>query len=213
MPSRASARQRRAEILRGALEVATESGLDAVTVRGVAEKSGISAGLVLFHFGTRARLVHALLDRILDECLRIPPPVASAEGAYDTLARLVDSETSRLEVRVRLADVFFEFWVVGLREPAIRRRMRAALRAYREAFEPLASAAIRERRDLFRGVSAEGLATVAVAVVQGIVLQASLDPGRVDVGASQCAFQALSRALEARRRPRAVGRPSREAHA
>jgi len=209
MPGRrAPSNQRRAEILGAALAIATTDGLDAVTVRCVAAKSRLSAGLVLFHFQKRALLIHALLERILADCTLMPVSKdGSAESAFDTLARVVESEMGRLSDKSELADVFFEFWVLGLREPSIRRRMRRALRTYREGFEPLAAAAIRERPKLFRGVSREGLATIAVATVQGTVLQACLDRGRVDVAASQRAFHALSRELVQQWRSRSTTRP------
>ena len=78
---------RREQIVAAGYAVASKRGLRAVTVRDVARKAGVSAGLVIFHFGTKDRLVLALLDWVVantvsftvgPEIVAIPDPLASS---------------------------------------------------------------------------------------------------------------------------------------
>jgi hypothetical protein len=74
-----------------------------------------------------------------------------------------------------------EYRVKGLRDPATRTKMRGELRHYREAFLPTAKAVIKQEPERFPHVSAEGLAAVAVGVIEGCAVQSVMDPGNFDV--------------------------------
>ena len=195
-PKRIVGEGRREQILMAARKLALRDGLDKVTLRAVAKECGLSAGLLLFHFDSSEALLLALLDSFLETLKSIQTSAAAASGtAYERLAEVTEAELTRLSRERATADVFFEFWVRGLRHPEIRRRMREGLRSYRKAILALTTEVVRERPDLFRGVSPKGLATMVVATIQGSVLQAVLDPRTVDLDDSRRAFVALSRAM------------------
>lgn len=194
--TRTTHNERREQLLQAALDLAREEGLAAVSVRAVAGRCELSGALVLFHFDSRGELVRALLERMLCELDGVEDTIARVRGTgLARLSAVIDAEMIRLARTSSLAEVFFEFWVLGLREPMVRSRMRAALRTYRRSFEPLAAAAIAAEPDAFRGVSASGLAGLAVATVQGTTLQAALDPRGLQLRPVQRAFAVLARRL------------------
>ncbi|AXK36710.1 TetR family transcriptional regulator [Streptomyces armeniacus] len=64
MPKRVDHTQRRAHITDALVRVAAREGLHAVTMRGVAAEAGMSLNLVQYYFATKARLLHAALERL-----------------------------------------------------------------------------------------------------------------------------------------------------
>jgi TetR/AcrR family transcriptional repressor of bet genes len=170
---------RRAQIRDAAYSIAAHRGLKAVTIREVAERAGLSPGLVLFHFQRKEQLVLALLDWILETttALRIGEDIAAIKAPGQRLLALLRQEMARLSsepLRIRL---FFEFWSAGLWNPEIASRMQAELDRYREAFRPMAEAVLAAHPDRFPNVSPDGLAAVVVSFIKGCAVQSMIEPG------------------------------------
>ena len=69
MLTRLSAEQRREQLVSAALSLALRQGLDAVTVRAVADQADVSFGIVHYCFDSKDALVAALIERIITEQL------------------------------------------------------------------------------------------------------------------------------------------------
>lgn len=67
MTRRLPADQRRAQLLRAALEIAEHDGLGAVTVRGVAERAGVSLGVVHYCYTDKEELLRELIGAVNSE--------------------------------------------------------------------------------------------------------------------------------------------------
>lgn len=193
MPGRkAPEEERREMILRATLDVAGRQGIEALTVRAVAERAGVSHGTVLFHFDRRDQLVAALLERVLDTvfAVRGPDGVERDSRPTVTLLALLRLEMQRLSTEPRHFRLFLEFWTLGVRNAAFRRRVGAALERYREGFRDVAQAVVDDRPRSSRGrdkagvpdgPTRDGLAAVAVSLVHGCALQAVIEPKRFDI--------------------------------
>jgi TetR/AcrR family transcriptional regulator, transcriptional repressor of bet genes len=190
---KAPEQERRAQILEAAVAVATAERLDGLTVRKVANEAQVSPGLVFFHFGSKDRLLLDLLDRVLEEIIGRRPPedATGAPSARDALLRYARRELERLPSERDFVELFFDFWVVGTRNPAVRRRVADAMAAYRASFEPLAGGIIAEDATRFDGVPPGDVARIIVAFVQGTAFQAVLEPEPFDVDALMAALEAL----------------------
>ena len=191
--NRAAEDVRRAQIIRAAYAVAGSKGLEGVTVRDVARKAGISHGLVLFHFNTRQQLIIALLDWLLETTtvLHVTDDIANIAEPLDRLHALLRMEMDRLSREPRRIRVFFDFWAKGIRHTAIRSKMRRELARYREAFRPIAAEVLASEPARFPGVSAKGLAAVAVSFIKGCAVQAMIDPEHFDIEEYLVAAQGL----------------------
>ncbi len=173
---------RREQILASAYRVTAEQGLDGLTIRKVAAAAGLSTGLVLFHYKTKQQLLLALLDWLLAGTLPPPAPEpAPGATALDRFHGLVHREMRRLSAEPARINLLFGFWVRGGRDPAIGRRMREALARYREAFRAAGQAVLEAEPRRFQGVTAEGLATLAVSFIKGCAVQAMIDPRGFDI--------------------------------
>jgi len=179
---------RRKDILRAAYDVAARQGVEAVTVRAVAGRAGVSHGTVLFHFNRRDQLIASLLDSVLDATtvLRVPPEVERLTLPAERLRALLRAEMRRLSSDPRHFRLFLEYWALGVRHAAIRRKVSGALDRYRASFRAAAESFTRDGASKRRrspkppqafGTSApDGVAAVAVSLIHGCALQALIDP-------------------------------------
>lgn len=183
---------RRDDMLRAAYDVAARQGLEALTLRTVAARADVSHGTVVFHFKRKHQLVAALLDRVLyaTTVLQIPDAVAQIARPSDRLHGLLRTEMDRLSADPRHFRLFLEYWTMGVRNAAIRRKIRMALDGYRAAIASLTSALVTDELAVARSseatgepsvVTAEGVASVAVSLIHGCALQAVIDPKGFDV--------------------------------
>ena len=117
MPGRkASEAARRQQILHAAYDVAIKDGLEALTIRTVAQRAGLSAGLIIFHSGTKDDLVLAVLDHLLatTTVLHVTHDIRQIASPRDRLLELLRREMRRLSSEPRRTRLFFEFWELGL---------------------------------------------------------------------------------------------------
>ena len=180
MPGRHVAESvRRSQIIKAAYHVAAARGLGGLTVRRVATKAGVSTGLVLFHFETKDQLLDWLLATTT--VLHVSEGIARIASPLDRLLALLRQEMDRLSSEPERIRLFFDFWARGIRHPGIRSKMWRELARYRDAFRPMAEEVLRAAPDRFRGVTADGLAAVAVSFIKGCAVQSMIDPRRFDI--------------------------------
>jgi TetR/AcrR family transcriptional regulator, transcriptional repressor of bet genes len=179
---RASEAERREQILRAAFEVASREGVGSLTIRGVAAEAQVSHALVIFHFRRRERLVHDLLEWLIQSTsvLHVPEDVARLPGALDRLHALLQQEMARLSHQPRHVRLFLDYWALGAREETIRARMSEELERYRTAFRAIMAELLLAEPAAFTGATADGLAAMAVSWIHGCAVQALIDPAHFD---------------------------------
>jgi AcrR family transcriptional regulator len=184
---------RRSQIIKAAYHVAAVHGLESLTVRQVALKAGVSTGLVLFHFKSKAQLTVALLDWLLETTtvLHVTDEIKRIRSPLDRLLALLREEMDRLSSEPRRIRLFFDFWTRGIRDAEIRAKMRRELVRYREAFRPIAEEALRAEPERFGDVTPEGLSAVAVSFIKGCAVQSMIDPEHFDIADYLAAAQGL----------------------
>jgi len=193
---------RREQILKAAYEVALRQGLDGLTVRAVAARAKLSHGLVHFHFKDRAQLVSALLDRVLatTTALQVPAVIAHIPRAEDRLRALLRQEMDRLAKEPRPIRLFFEYWALGTRHAPTRARISAELDRYRAAFRTITAEMVQTEPARSAGVTPEGLAAVAVSLVNGCAVQAMIDPAHFEIEQYLTAVEGILGAARSGRR-------------
>ncbi|HET7458750.1 MAG TPA: TetR family transcriptional regulator C-terminal domain-containing protein [Gemmatimonadaceae bacterium] len=208
MPGRRAPEEaRREQILAAAYAVALRTGIADVTLRAVGAEAGLSHGLLLFHFHTKDELIGALLDRVLATTVMLhladdATANANDEGADgrvarlepraapDRLAALLGRELDRLSRDPRGMRLFFEYWALGVRRPAIRKKISAALARYRAAFRSIAEELL-SSAPTDSVMTPDALAAVAVSLINGCAVQMMIDPGHFDTDAYLAAVQGL----------------------
>ncbi|MQA91526.1 MAG: TetR family transcriptional regulator [Gemmatimonas sp.] len=180
--TRAPEEVRREQILQAAFEVAARDGLAGLTVRAVAVEAGLSHALVLFHFKRKELLLQELLGWLLETTavLEVSEDIARFPRALDRLHALLQQEMSRLSHDPRHIRLFLEFWALGVREEPIRAQISQELERYRSAFRVHIEELLEAEPATFPGITADGLAAVAVSWIQGCAVQAMIDPKHFD---------------------------------
>jgi AcrR family transcriptional regulator len=185
MPGRkAPEEQRRHEILRAAFTVAARAGLGGVTARSVAAEAGVSTGLVFFYFKTIDALLIALLDWLLERTIVAGEVRGLATTIADPAERMlaiVRRDIERLPRQRARVELFFDYWVLGTHNPAVRATIRGALDRYRDSLLVTARQVVESDPARYAGVSPLGLAGVVAGFIEGCALQAVMDPSRFDV--------------------------------
>jgi TetR/AcrR family transcriptional regulator, transcriptional repressor of bet genes len=194
---KAPEQERRDAILRAAFVVAARERLIGVTARAVAAEARVSPGLVFFYFESIDNLLVELLDWLLARTIvagEIADRVTAETDAGRAPARMmavIRRDVERLPRQRQRVELFFDYWVLGTRHPAIQKKIRRALERYRDSFRPLAAAVVEGDPDRYRTVTAEGLAAVAASFVEGCALQIVMDPTQFDVERSMATLSAL----------------------
>jgi AcrR family transcriptional regulator len=165
----------REALYRAAAELIAELGWGSVTTRAVADRAGVPHGAVGYHFQGRESLLREAAVRALEDLLALPVVLASAATSLTDLLRgtlewyasggLHQSTVALLMESLREAD----------RDERLREPLAKMLGEYRDELTKLIE------RDQARGalredVSAEGLAMVISATIDGIVAHARIDP-------------------------------------
>lgn len=181
MSTRARSEERRAEIVRAALEVIAERGYRGASLAAVAERVGLTQQGLLHHFPTKDALLVAVLKE-RDQWDAVP----DTQWRVDLLASLVEYNAMRPGIIQTFSALLGESVTEG--HPAreyfteryvrVRAGMAAVLRA--EYGERLPS-----------GLTPERIAPLLVAVLDGLQYQWLLDPESVDMPGAFRDFLAL----------------------
>jgi len=127
----------REEILRAVLELIAETGIESVTHRSAASKTGVSPGTVTYHFSTRDDLIDAALTQYVSEYQAglaeavANSPITSRE---DLLSFLVGT-TARAPDQLDLATIELEMALLCRRSG----RLMGVLQAWQRSMEPILS--------------------------------------------------------------------------
>jgi TetR/AcrR family transcriptional repressor of bet genes len=176
MPKVVDHEERRAELREAVWRLASRDGLEAVTVRAVAEEAGCSTGALVHYFTDKEELLLFASRAVADRVMR--RVAAAEERTTDPLelvrAMLVEclplDPERQAEVRV-----WFAFLGFALTRAALAKEQRLIYRAWRKRVaERLAEA---QERGLVRaGVDCETEAAALVGLVDGLAVQATFEP-------------------------------------
>lgn len=152
-------------ILDAARDVLTNEGYALTSTRAIAERAAVRLSLVHYHFGGKQQLLAALLDRennrLLErqrELFAGPEPLAAKWLA--ACAYLGE------DLRSGYVRILWELWAVGLSDPDLAARWRAAMAGWRDL---LAGVAVAWRNDqgVELPISPRALATLVANAFQG----------------------------------------------
>ena len=172
------------------------SGLDGLTGRDVAQAAGLSSGLVFFHYGSIEALRLALLDELIGWLVGSDEGAAVRGPSADFMA-LMAEEIGLQQTDHEKVGLFLQYWVLGMRFPEMRARLRQALDDYRALFREPARELLAVRGVDPQEQAAESLAALAVSIVVGCAFQELLDPGWFDREQPLAAVPFLTQAVPA----------------
>lgn len=178
-------------VLTAAQRILAERGLSALTLNAVAEESGENKAMTKYYFGNKAGLIAALVDAAVhDECLE---SASRMQGVTDDdrIERLV-TELRHMSLASPGFIAFFDILPHALRNDDLRPRLATLYEWYLQlkldwlGLDPAADDELR--------AELRPLAQLMSAVIDGMAIQALIDPERFDI---EAAYGMLRRILGA----------------
>lgn len=151
-----------------------EHGYLAASLDRIADDAGYTRGAVYANFDGKPALLFAVLDERLDQQVDELDPI---RGDATAVAAWREMNATREE---GLAQAVQEFRVVALRDPLLRPQLRDRERTVRNAFAGLIERAADDAGTTLP-LPATDLASVVLALGEGITQQHQLDPDEVDM--------------------------------
>lgn len=176
------------KLLLAAKRIIATEGFGALTLNAVAAQSGENKAMISYYFGNKAGLVAAVLDSVIhDEYvvsrdrMRDLDPEQRREQLIAELRHMSDADDEFL--------VFFELLPHVLRDEVLRRRIAELYKWYWNA--KLEWLGVAGSNGVLADADLLGLSQILSAVIDGLALQAAIDPD-VDLSAP---FRVLDRML------------------
>lgn len=176
-------------VLEAAQRVLRDHGFDALTLNTVASESGENKAMTAYYFGNKAGLVAALVDAIIhDECLDAASRMRDVPE-QERLAQLV-TELRGMSATIDETHVYFDILPHALRNEELRERLAALYEWYIELKLDWLGL---ERTDEERRRRLRGLGQVMSALIDGLAIQAMVDPERFPL---EPAYEAVAQLFE-----------------
>jgi AcrR family transcriptional regulator len=172
------AKDRRQEILTAAAQVITERGLAETRIQDIAEVCGVSAGLILYYFESKDRLLVEALTHANDQFyLRLSRELRKDPSARAQLDRLIELSVPGLMPDYGFLDewaLWVEIWVLALRDPEMAKEHEVLNRRWRRSIADIVRHG-RETGEFPPGRDAEELGTQIGALIDGLAIQVLMD--------------------------------------
>ena len=193
-----------AQLLSAAARVYARRGFGGATLDDVAEEAGYTKGAVYDHFGSKERLLLALLDEHL--WAQIAEQIALFDPAKEAAERPragADRWMRELEEDPDAFRLFVEAWLGGQRDDELRHRVADGLEAWRATFKTFGSERGPGSTPEVNEQLLDQVANVMIGLGIGLAMVKLADPERVSprlLGAGVVLLlQALESSDEARR--------------
>ncbi len=187
--------ERRTQIVSALREVMSDRGYERASITEVAQRAGLTSGLVHYHFKDKQEILLALIDVLWrDAQARIERRSRGREGLDAAIDALLATGPEADPAAVRC-------WVAisaeAIRQPEVGARFRSVIEELLALLESRASALLREQTGSAQG--ARQLASSVLASVQGFFVLSASAPGAVPTGSAAGSVKQLVRGFLAAR--------------
>jgi AcrR family transcriptional regulator len=173
MPVFVDREERRQQVIAVASRLIAEAGLDAVTVRDVANAADCSTAIVSHYFHNKKELLFLTYQGSID---RATERAAIAVGPDGTDVRGYLTEIMPLdEERLIEWKIWVAFWAKAVSDPEIAASQRDCVRRTRGNIARVL-AALRERGGLVDGLDLDDEARKLLVIIMGMAVQVMFDP-------------------------------------
>jgi AcrR family transcriptional regulator len=181
----------REALLEAARRCVRDDGLAGATSRRITEAAGANLAAITYHFGSKDELLaEALFDELAQRLQPALDQLAADAPAELRLAQVVATLDQEFDRHRRDTRVYLEALLLASRD---RRYRRSAIKLYRSVRARLAEAIadLRSSGPVPAWVDPEAMASLVLAVANGIALQSELDPRGPDHRAMSGQFAQL----------------------
>lgn len=190
--------ERRAHIIQAALVCFSRKGYHLTTMDDIAQESGLSKGSLYWYFKSKKELFLSILEAYFRQMeTAIQPILEGTLSPSEKLRAVAEVVVGSMKEVQPLASVMIDFWSQTRHEEDVNQLLR---QVYEPSYQGLA-AIIEEgiQRGEFRPVNAAHLASLLMAVYDGLMMQGLAIPDWVDwAGQTETLLDALLEGLRPR---------------
>ena len=167
-------KDRHQEILEAAARVITDRGLAETRISDIADRCGVSPGLILYYFESKDRLLVEALTSANDQFyLRLSREMRRMDSARQQLERLVELSVPGLLPEYERLDewaLWIEIWVRALRDPKLAQEREVLDRRWRQSIADIIRLG-RSTGEFPDGEDADQLGLELGAMIDGLAIQ------------------------------------------
>jgi AcrR family transcriptional regulator len=169
----------RSRLIEAAGQVFAERGFYGASVEEIAERAGFSRGAFYSNFETKDDLFLAVLDSHIEEEMTLTAEALGEDPSEEVILEFLhDYSVRRSKEARRWTLLWAEFWLHVLRKPELAPKLAERQRKGRTAIAKIIESRCRQL-GIDPTLPPEDLASLIMAVDDGLVLQEHLDPGVV----------------------------------
>ena len=176
-------KDRHQEILEAAARVITDRGLAETRISDIAERCGVSPGLILYYFESKDRLLVEALTYANDQFyLRLSRELRRITSAREQLDRLIELSVPGLLPEYERLDewaLWIEIWVRALRDPALAKEREALDRRWRQSIADIVRHGRSTGEFPENGVDADELGLRIGAFIDGLAIEVLMNDTNV----------------------------------
>ena len=189
---------RREQIVRATIRCLARAGYAALTMKAVAREAGISQGILHYYFASKRAILVAALETVMaDLDRRVADGERPAGNARERLRATIGGCLRLAEDDREFWVVFVEFWGEMMHDAELAAVNAALYRRLRRSLGAVVARGIREGR--FRRVDPEEAGAMILALLDGLSLQRTFDPGALALArVTRACEDAVARYLEKR---------------
>ncbi|HYM35434.1 MAG TPA: TetR/AcrR family transcriptional regulator [Steroidobacteraceae bacterium] len=174
-------------MLKAAVKIVAERGLENLTLAECGEAAGYSRGLAPHYFGSKEELVSAIAQHIVDDYIARQradrPPRVGLAGLLDNISFYIDSGRAN-PTNLR---AFHAVLGSALKQTSLSENIAALNRNTVYSFAKMIRSAV-ERREIRGDINPIAQATLIITAMRGMLTMWLLDPNHVDLDALKKEF-------------------------
>ena len=160
-----------AKLLAAARQILVRKGYQALTMQAIEQEAGLNRALVHYYFGSKAGLLGALVDSLFEDPAFGYSDTVMSAPAGSVRARALLEWLGRITADRRSGRLLYELLPHILRSKKLRDRVAGLYETYREFDGACLASGTEADAEL-----CEDLGALSVAVVEGLGVQAAVDP-------------------------------------
>lgn len=203
-------KERHQEILEAAARVITDRGLAETRISDIAERCGVSPGLILYYFASKDRLLIEALTYANDRFyLGLSRELRRMSSGRQQLDRLIELSVPGLLPEFERLDewaLWIETWVRALRDPAMAKEREVLERRWRQSIADIVRHGRSTGEFSENGVDADELGLRIGAFIDGLAIQVlmndtNMPPERMQQVCREVAANMIGFSLDAQPTP------------
>ena len=174
---RLSTEERQSEIIRVAVELAAEKGVDSVTTQDMADAMQLTQGAIFRHFATKDDIWVAVMQWIRERLMQVlNKAAADATDPLDAIERMFLAHVAFISKHPAIPRLLFSE-LLHKKNSKLRQLIQEIISGYETRIAGLLEAA-KTQSLISPGLDSKSAAVLYIGMIQGLVMQASIFGGK-----------------------------------